>query len=115
MDGRPLRKVADFLSISFGVRHLDTITTAGIVKHLAEDSEQTQTILANLDISVSKHGSRHIAVAAHHDCAGNPIPDEAQRRQVAASVARIAGMYPDSEVVGLWLNEHWIVERVQPT
>lgn len=114
MDGRPQRKVSDFLSISFGVRHLDTITTAGIVKHLAEDTEQTATILSNLDISVAKHGSRHIAVVAHHDCAGNPITDGAQRHEVARSVTRITGIYPDADVIGLWLDEHWIVERVQP-
>jgi carbonic anhydrase len=113
MDGRPQRKVADYLSTSFGVRNLDTITTAGLVRHLAGDTEQTDTILANLGISVEKHGSHQIAVAAHHDCAGNPVSDRSQKQQVAAAMARIEDLYPDAEVVGLWLNEHWIVERIR--
>ncbi len=112
MDGRPQRKVADYLTNSFGVRSLDTITTAGMVRHLADDTDQTATVLSNLAISIDTHGSRHIAVVAHHDCAGNPVSDRAQREQVAAAVTRLAGQHPDAEVVGLWLDEHWIVERV---
>ena len=113
MDGRPQRKVADYLSTAFGVRNLDTITTAGLVRHLAEDTEQTETILSNLAISVDKHGSTQIAVAAHHDCAGNPVSDKTQKQQLAAAVARIEDRYPQAEVVALWLNEQWIVERVR--
>jgi carbonic anhydrase len=113
MDGRPQRKVADYLSTSFGVRNLDNITTAGLVRHLAEDTDQTSTILDNLDISIQQHGSRKVAVVAHHDCAGNPVSDKTQKQQIVAAVARLESLYPDVEVTGLWINENWIVERVQ--
>lgn len=112
MDGRPQRKVADYLLTSFGVRHLDTITTAGTVKHLAADTEQTATLLSNLAVSVDKHGSNHIAVVAHYDCAGNPVAEKTQRHQVTEATTKLRGLYPDAEIVGLWLNEHWIVEKV---
>jgi carbonic anhydrase len=114
MDGRPQRKVADYLATSFGARHLDTITTAGMVRHLATDSEQTAGIMANLDLSVRRHGSRHIAVVAHHDCAGNPVPDKTQKEQVSMAVARVSRAYPDAEVLGLWVDGHWIISRVWP-
>lgn len=113
MDGRPQRKVADYLIVSLGVRHLDTITTAGTIKHLVADTEQTDVLLNNAEISMNAHGSRHLAVVAHHDCAGNPVSDKTQREQVAAAVKRLSEMYPDIEVVGLWLNDKWIVERVR--
>jgi carbonic anhydrase len=112
MDGRPLRKVADYLATSFGVRHLDTITTAGMIRHLADDTDQTDTILANLDVSIEQHGSRQMAVVAHHDCAGNPLPADAQQQQLAKAVRRLRQRYPAAEVVGLWLGEHWIVEKI---
>lgn len=115
MDGRPQRKVADYLTTSFGVRHLDTITTAGLVRHIAEETDQTDTLLDNLEVSVDKHGSHQIAVVAHHDCAGNPVSDKQQRQQVASAVSRIREFYPEAEVVGLWLNENWIVEKVRPS
>lgn len=112
MDGRTHRKVGDYLSTSFGVRHLDTITTAGAVRHLADETDQTQTLLDNLAISVGKHGSRQIAVVAHHDCAGNPVPDNTQKAQVARAMERIRDLYPQAEVIGLWLNSNLIVERI---
>lgn len=112
MDGRPQRRVADYLTTSFGVRNLDTITTAGMVRHLADDTDQTDTILANLDVSIEKHGSTQMAVVAHHDCAGNPVPADAQRQQLAKAVRRLRQRHPDAEVVGLWLGEYWIVEKI---
>jgi len=115
MDGRPLRKVADYLATSFGARNLDTITTAGMVRHLATDTEQTTAILANLALSIRKHGSRHVAVVAHHDCAGNPVPDKTQKQQVSTAVAFIKTERPEIEVLGLWADEHWIISRVWPT
>lgn len=113
MDGRPQRKVADYLTTSFGVRHLDTITTAGMVRHLAEDTRHTPMLLANVETSVRDHGSRRIAVVAHHDCAANPVSDKTQRQQLAAAAARLRRLYPDHEVVALWLNQQWIVERMR--
>ncbi|HEX6286706.1 MAG TPA: carbonic anhydrase [Acidimicrobiia bacterium] len=115
MDGRPQRKVADYLTTSFGVRHLDLITTAGAVRHLAEETDETHRLLHNLALSTSNHGSRQIAVVAHHDCAGNRVADNRQKLQVSEAVARIRNIYPDAEVTGLWLGEQWIVERVVPT
>lgn len=113
MDGRPQRKVADYVANSFGVRNLDTITTAGLVRHLATETAQTPILLDNLDLSVTTHGSKQIAVVAHHDCAGNQASDREQKEQVFTAVSRVAEMYPDLEVVGLWLDRHWIVERVR--
>ena len=114
MDGRAQRKVADYLTTSFGVRHLDTITTAGVVRHLSEETQHTPILLANLELSRDAHGSNQIGVVAHHDCAGNPIPDRAQKDQLAGAMSLLKDLHPDADVVGLWLNEHWIVERAWP-
>jgi hypothetical protein len=113
MDGRTQRKVADYLSTTLGVRHLDTITTAGLVKHIAEDTRQTPTLLENVGISMKAHGSNKIAVVAHHDCAGNPASDRVQKQQVSTAISRLAGAFPDAEVIGIWLNEQRIVERIR--
>jgi hypothetical protein len=114
MDGRSQRKVSDYLGTAFGVRHLDTITTAGVVRHLAEQTEQTSILLENLAASREAHGSNQIGVVAHHDCVGNPVSDRAQKDQLTEAMSRLKVLHPDAEVVGLWLNEHWIVERAWP-
>ena len=113
MDGRPLRKVADYLHTTFGVRQIDTITTAGTVKHLVADTDQTPTLLANLDTSVKVHGSRHIAIVAHHDCAGNPVPDKVQKQQIAEALVHMSRLHPHAEVIGLWIDRNRIVERIR--
>jgi len=112
MDGRPQQKVAAYLSVAFRVRHLDSITTAGLVRHLASDTDQTPILLANLNISLTAHGSQRVAVVAHHDCAGNPLSAEQQKEQVAAAVRRLSTIHPDAKFVGIWVNEHWTVEEV---
>jgi len=115
MDGRPQRRVADYLITSFGVRYLDTVTTAGMVRHLADETEQTSAILTNLDHSVRRHESRHIAVVAHYDCLGNPVTEKVQRQQVSLAVERVSSIYSGPEVVGLWVDGHGIISRVWST
>jgi hypothetical protein len=112
MDGRSKRKVNDYLSTTFGARNIDTITTAGAVRHLAVDTAQTPILLANLAISIDKHRSRQIAIAAHADCAGNPVSDKTQKDEIGRAVRRIAELHPGAEVIGIWLDRNLIVERV---
>lgn len=113
MDGRIQRKVSDYLGTSLGVRHLDTITTAGLIRHIAADTTQTATLLENVEVSMNAHGSNQLAVVAHHDCAGNPVSDRVQKQEIATAMTRLAEIYPHAEVIGLWLNEQWIVERIR--
>lgn len=105
--------MSDYLSTSFGVRHLDTVTTAGLIRHVAADTTQTAILLDNVATSMKAHGSKKIAVVAHHDCAGNPVSDRTQKEEVATAVTRLSETYPGTEVIGLWLNEQWIVERIR--
>lgn len=113
MDGRIQRKVSDYLLASFGVRNLDTITAAGVVRHLADHTDRTETILSDVDVSVTKHGSEDIAVVAHHDCAGNPVPDGTQKDQIAQAVSRLMRRHPTADVIGLWLGRDWTVDRIR--
>lgn len=114
MDGRVQRKVNDYLTASFGVRWVDSLTAPGMVQHIAEDTARTGQILADLGISLNRHGSRQIAVAAHADCAGNPVSDRTQKDQLGLATKRLAEQSPDAEVMALWVSDSWIVERVRP-
>jgi len=113
MDGRVQRKVSDYLAATFGVRYIDTLTAPGIVQHVAEPTSRTDEIRKDLRISVEKHGSTHIGIAAHADCAGNDVSDTQQRLQVAAAITSLSETFPEAQVVGLWVNDRWIVERIR--
>ncbi len=114
MDGRVQLPVIRYLQQRFGVDYVDTITEPGPNRILAErtNSALVQSILARLNISVEKHGSRGIAVVGHHDCAGNPAFREEQVQHLAQAVEFLRGQYANMEIIGLWVNERWQVEEV---
>ena len=89
MDGRVQVPVTLYLLDRFGVDHIDTITEAGIVRYLSDetDTPHTESTLHSTLVSLEKHGSRQIAVVAHDDCSGNPIPAEMQQQQIHAAVS----------------------------
>jgi len=116
MDGRAQLPVNEAVRSIFGVSHVDTITEAGIVRFLSDepDSRETKATLSSIRISVDKHGSRAIAVAAHHDCAGNPCSDGAQQEQLHRAVAFLKEHFAACKIVGLWIGNDWVAREQSP-
>jgi hypothetical protein len=116
MDGRVQDPVREYLLDRFGVRYVDMITEDGPVRSLASpgDPATAASILRRVALSIDEHGSTSVAVVAHAGCAGNPISDEEQRRQLDESVDRLAGRFPTASVLGLWIGEDRTVEPVDP-
>jgi hypothetical protein len=115
MDGRVQAPVIQYLRERFEGAHVDHITEAGPVGVLAADPESlaSRAIYRKIDVSMNAHGSRVIAVVAHHDCAGNPKPREEQLNDLIDSVDVIRERYPGLQVISLWVNEDWQVEEVE--
>ena len=109
MDGRTQLPVNEYLREQLNVDYVDTITEAGPVLILAEqqDSEAAKSIIKRVNISVNKHGSKSIAIVAHHDCAGNPTDKDEQLNQLKTATQWLAGKYPDVKVLGLWVDSNW--------
>ena len=116
MDGRVQLPVNEAVRSLFGVSHVDTITEAGIVRFLSDEtnSNETTTALASIRISMDKHGSRAIAVAAHRDCAGNPCSDSAQQDQLRRAVAFLKEHFATCKIVGLWIGSDEVARVVVP-
>jgi carbonic anhydrase len=113
IDGRAQQPVADWLKLNQHVRYVDAITEPGVDKVLAEGSpEQIEAIRRKVLISVNAHGSRAIAVAGHHDCAGNPVSKEEHLEHIRQSVETIAAWGLPVQVIGLWVNELFWIEEV---
>jgi hypothetical protein len=117
MDGRVQRPVSEAACSLFGVDYVDTITEAGIVSWLAGelDPAQTKPLFARIRVSVEKHGSRAIAVAAHDDCAGNPVDEAAQRRQLLEARDVLGREFFDCRVIALWVGADWVAQTVEHT
>lgn len=113
MDGRVQLPVIRYLMERFGADYVDSVTEAGPNRILAErtDARAVEAILARVKISVEKHESTGIAVAGHHDCAGNPAPKKAQVRHIREAAKFIQARYPRLPVIGLWVDEKWEVRE----
>ena len=66
-----------------------------------------------IDISVKKHGSRHIFVVGHDDCAGNPLKRSEQEQQLRIVVSRIHGVYQNCQVTALYVDDQWQCTEVE--
>ncbi|MEN6293189.1 MAG: carbonic anhydrase, partial [Methanobacterium sp.] len=69
-------------------------------------------ILKEVEISISGHGSENIFVVGHYDCAGNPVDDITHKEHINTAVNRIMDLFPDLNVIGLWINESFTVEKI---
>ena len=110
MDGRVQTSCNAWMRACFGAEHVDTITAPGPVKRLAEG--QGGELLDYVRISVEKHGSKTIAIAAHPECAGNPVEKDVQLEELKKAVAVLKAEFPQTEVVALWANLDGAVEDV---
>jgi len=114
MDGRVQLPVIQWMRQEYGVDYVDCITEPGPVKILDEkrEADTLASIRRRLDISVTKHGSRAVAVVAHHDCAGNPVDKSRQMLQLAAAIRAVESWGFGIPVIGLWVDENWTVQKV---
>uniref|UniRef100_A0A7C3IVK2 Carbonic anhydrase n=1 Tax=candidate division WOR-3 bacterium TaxID=2052148 RepID=A0A7C3IVK2_UNCW3 len=112
MDGRVQLPVIAWLKADTGADYVDNITEAGPVKILAEGRNRVLlgSIRRRVKISVERHGSSVVAIIAHHDCAGNPVDEKTQRRQLERAIRRVESWGLGVRVIGLWVNEQWQVE-----
>jgi carbonic anhydrase len=114
IDGRVQDPTSAYLKRKYGITYLDRITEAGPAGILAQmtNYESINSIRRLVDISVHRHGSRHIAVIGHHDCAGNPVNADTHRSHIQSAVQTLRVWYPDITVIGLWINGNWTVEEL---
>ena len=106
MDGRVQKPVADFVRQHFGVDFVDMVTGAGIVANLHSGA------LDAVKLSVEAHNSQGIAVVAHADCAGNPVPEAEQKNQCLNAAQLLAKSWPKLDVAPLWVLAEGTVQII---
>jgi len=113
IDGRSLIPIVTWLKEKYNLDFIDAVTEPGVDKIIAQkDSEKTAQIKTKVLISIRAHGSSLIAIAGHHDCAGNPVSKNEHIEQIKKSIDTIQSWNYQTKIVGIWVNEHWQVENV---
>lgn len=114
IDGRIQRPVFDYIQEKYDYKYVDTITEPGVNKIIAENKEACliDAIIEKLQISIKKHGSKHVFVSGHAECAGNPVEKDVQITQVNRAKEWLISQFPELKVTGLWINESWEVVEI---
>ncbi len=111
MDGRIQIPVNTWIKKNYLVDFVDTITAPGVEKKIFE-STNVEQIKSMIEISIYKHKSSVIVISGHHDCAGNPVSKEEQVSQISKGIQNIKSWNYDAQVIGIWINENWEVEKI---
>jgi len=114
MDGRTQLPVIEYMKETCGVDYVDTITEPGPDGILGDKKDLTlvESIRRRVEISVQKHGSKNVAIVAHHDCAGNPVDPKVHLDQAERAVELVRSWGFGCEVVALWLGEDFKVHLI---
>ena len=113
MDGRTQEPIINWAKKEFNVDYVDAITEAGPDKILADgSSDLVESIKNRVLISVEKHGSKNIIMIAHHDCAGNPVSKEEHLVHLEKSVETISSWNLGVDIIGVWIDENWKVNKI---
>ena len=115
MDGRVQLPVTAFLKRKYGVDYVDMITEPGPNGILAANKDQSiiDSIKKRVGISTTKHGSKYIAIAGHHDCAGNPVDKDTHLAHIRSAIKTVKSWEVKAEVIGLWVDDKWKVSEVR--
>jgi hypothetical protein len=113
IDGRAQRPVSDWLKIHAHADYIDVVTMPGPDKVLSSGaSPQREIIREHVGVSVNAHNSAVVAVAGHHECAAFPVSRDKHIVAIRQAVTIVASWGYPVRVVGLYVNEQWLVEQV---
>lgn len=113
IDGRVHDALVHWLKQKYLLDYVDLVTEPGIDRVLASGSpEAVARLRSEVQLSLERHGSTVIAVAAHYDCASNPGTREEHAAQLSRALEVVRSWGLSASVEGLWLNERWEVEAV---
>ncbi len=115
MDGRVQAPVTAYLKKKYGVDYVDMITEPGSDGILAANKDKAiiESIKKKVGISTGRHGSKHITVAGHHDCAGNPVDKDTHLAHIRSAIKTVKSWGVTAEVIGLWVDDKWKVSEVK--
>lgn len=105
----------EYLKRHCGPDYFDACSEAGPLKIITKHhgSCRLLSLKEQISVSLNKHGSKVIALVGHHDCVSNPLPREAQEKQIEKALDYLQRAYgPDKLYLGLYVDEHWKVHEV---
>ncbi|MFD1322718.1 carbonic anhydrase [Micromonospora sonneratiae] len=102
IDGRIQQPLTEWARKHLDVEYLDTITEPGPEAVLTTADERwLEGVLEKVEVSQRAHESGTLVVAAHSDCAGNPVSDDEHRQQLRQGLTRLATRLPGTRILAV--------------
>lgn len=112
IDGRTHQKIFSFLEENYPQFYIDYITAPGLVGQVFNDEGTfKEAIISALNLSLKFHDPKLIVIAAHSDCAGNPVSDEEQVEMLRQAKESLRKTY-NLEVKAIFLRNNSFVEEI---
>lgn len=102
IDGRIYLPLIKWIQKKYDCQYVDLITEPGVVKSIINGNGINQSFIDNIEVSRKKHQTTVLLIAAHHDCAGNPVSDKTQKTQLAEAVSILKPLFPSMKVEAIW-------------
>lgn len=113
IDGRVQRPVSDWLKVYAHADYIDVVTMPGADNVLSSGaSPKVELIRENVGVSVRAHASAVVAIAGHHECAAFPVSREEHFEAIRQAMNDVASWGYPVRVIGLYVNDQWLVEEV---
>lgn len=113
IDGRAQKPVEEWLKSHYHADFVDMITEPGPdLAFCTGVAVAIEELKHKVEISVNAHHSHVVAAACHYDCAGNPVSANEHKKEIERASNIIKSWKLPVEVVALWINRKWEVERV---
>lgn len=112
VDGRVQRPVLRWMQRELPGDLVHSVTEPGPDAALAE-GDGARRIRPIVELLTGNTAVEAIAVAAHHDCLGNPVDEAKHRAQVRRAVDEVTSWGLVDRVLGLWVDEAWEVSVVR--
>jgi len=112
IDGRVQLPAIKWIKDSFDSDYVDMITEPGIDGFLSDSTNSIDDIARKVSMSIEKNATSVIFIVGHYDCKGNPVGEADHKENILAAADRLKEKFPEMDVVGLWVNSQWEVERL---
>lgn len=112
IDGRVQIPVINWITNNYEIDYVDMVTEAGMDGLLADNSFNPVHVLHKLALSIGNHNSKTIFIVGHYDCAANPVDEDLHKEQIKKAVQRIKNYTLSCEIIGLWVNENFEVDKI---
>lgn len=112
IDGRIQLPVIEWIYKNYPVDYVDMITEPGMDGLLAGADNSIEEIKRKVNLSIVNNKAEIMFIVGHYDCRGNPEVDADHKKHIGMAVERVKLEFKKLEVIGLWVNDAWAVERI---